>query len=44
VEAAVDDIVNEAIVTDDDADPISINLDDLKQPESVKKADSGRVR
>lgn len=37
VEAAVDDIVNEAIVTDDDADPISINLDDLKQPESVKK-------
>jgi hypothetical protein len=37
VEAAVDDIVNEAIVTDDDADPISINLDELKQPESVKK-------
>lgn len=37
VEAAVDDIVNEAIVTDDAADPISVNLDDLKQPESVKK-------
>jgi len=37
VEAAVDDVVNEAVVTDDDADPITINLDDLKQPDSVKK-------
>jgi hypothetical protein len=36
-ESAIDDVVNEAIITDDHSDPISINLDEVKQPESVKK-------
>jgi hypothetical protein len=36
-EAAIDDVVNEAIITDDHSDPISINLDEVKQPDSVKK-------
>jgi hypothetical protein len=38
IEAAIDDIVNEAIVQTDDGESIRIILDKLKQPESVKKA------
>ena len=37
VELAVDDIVNEAIVIDPQKEPVAINLDDLDQPERVKK-------
>jgi len=37
VEAAIDDIVNEAIITDDNAEPVSLDMDDLKQPASIKK-------
>jgi hypothetical protein len=37
VEAAVDDIVNEALVTDADASVIRIVMDDLKQSARVKK-------
>jgi len=36
-ESAIDDVVNEAIITDDHDEPISLNLENLKQPESVKK-------
>ena len=36
-EAAIDDVVNEAIITDDHSDPISLNLDEVDLPESVKK-------
>jgi len=36
-DSAVEDIVNEAIIMDDQAYPIEIVLDDLKQPQSVKK-------
>jgi len=36
-ESAIDDVVNEALITDDQDEPISLNLDNLKQPESVKK-------
>ena len=36
-EAALDDVVNEAIISNEHDDPISLNLDKLKQPESVKK-------
>jgi hypothetical protein len=36
-ESAIDDVVNESIITDDQDEPISLNLDNLKQPESVKK-------
>ena len=35
-EYAVDDLVNEAIVTSEDHSPVSINLDDLNQPKSMK--------
>ena len=38
IESAIDDIVNEAIVQDDDGKIIEIVLDDLKQPEKIKKA------
>lgn len=38
IESAIDDIVNEAIVQDDDGKIISIVLDDLEQPEKIKKA------
>jgi hypothetical protein len=38
IESAIDDIVNEAIVQDDDGKNIEIVLDDLKQPEKIKKA------
>lgn len=37
VEAAVDDIVNEALVTDQDASVVRITMDDLKQPNRIKK-------
>ena len=38
IEAAIDDIVNEAICQDDDGKIIQIVLDDLKQPEKIKNA------
>ena len=37
VELAVDDIVNEAIVMDPKKEIVSINLDDLEQPDNIKK-------
>jgi len=37
VEAAIDDIVNEALVSDGDASIIRIDMDNLKQPDKVKK-------
>lgn len=36
-ESAIDDVVNESIITDERDDPITINLDKLEQPDSVKK-------
>ena len=38
IESAVDDIVNEAIVRDDDGKNIEIVMDNLKQPDKIKKA------
>lgn len=38
IESAIDDIVNEAIVQDDDGKTIQIVLDDLDQPEKIKNA------
>jgi hypothetical protein len=38
IESAIDDIVNEAIVQDDDGKIIGIVLDDLDQPDKIKKA------
>jgi len=38
IESAVDDIVNEAIVQNDDGKSVRIIMDDLKQPEKIKKA------
>jgi hypothetical protein len=38
IESAIDDIVNEAIVQDDDGKIIQLILDDLNQPEKIKKA------
>jgi hypothetical protein len=38
IESAIDDIVNEAICQDDDGKIIQIILDDLKQPDKIKKA------
>ena len=38
IESAIDDIVNEAICQDDDGKNIDIVLDNLKQPEKIKKA------
>jgi len=37
LEQAIDDIVNEAIVGDPNEEPVSIVLDDLKQPDRIKK-------
>ena len=37
IELAVDDIINEAVVIDPKKEPVSLNLDDLKQPDKVKK-------
>ena len=36
-DAAVEDIVNEAIVSDDESAPVSLVLDDLDQPDRIKK-------
>jgi hypothetical protein len=36
-DSAVEDIVNEAIVSEDNKQPVEIILDDLKVPESIKK-------
>ena len=36
-ESAIDDILNESIITDERDEPITLNLDKLKQPASVKK-------
>ena len=38
IESAIDDIVNEAIVKDDDGQVTNIVLDNLNQPEKIKKA------
>lgn len=38
VESAIDDIVNEAIVHDDSGKSIEIVMDNLKQPDKIKKA------
>jgi hypothetical protein len=38
IESAIDDIVNEAICQDDDGKSIAIILDDLDQPDKIKKA------
>ena len=38
IESAIDDIVGEAIVQDDDGRIIKLILDDLKQPDKIKKA------
>ena len=35
---AIEDIVNEAIVSDDDQSPIEVNLDALDQPDKIKDA------
>lgn len=37
VDAAIEDIVNEAIVYDQEKPTVSINLDELEQPDKVKK-------
>lgn len=37
IENAIDDIINEAIVTEDDGHSVEINLDELKIPEATKK-------
>ena len=37
LEAAIDDIVNEAITHDESGEVVTLNLDNLKQPESIKK-------
>lgn len=36
-DAAIEDIVNEAIIGDGDSAPVDIRLDDLDQPENIKK-------
>lgn len=38
IESAIDDIINEAIVQDDDGKSIQIVLDNLEQPDKIKKA------
>lgn len=37
LETAIDDIVNEAIVNDDNGQSVEMNTDDLKQPDAIKK-------
>jgi hypothetical protein len=37
MESAVEDIINEAIVHDEDGQVLKIELDDLKQPDNIKK-------
>lgn len=36
-DAAIEDIVNEAIVSDEDSTPVDITMDDLEQPDKIKK-------
>tara|TARA_B110000503_G_scaffold138980_1_gene226254 strand:- start:637 stop:2193 length:1557 start_codon:yes stop_codon:yes gene_type:complete len=36
-DAAIEDIVNESIVSDEDSSPVDIIMDDLEQPDKVKK-------
>lgn len=36
VDGAIEDIVNEAVVADDDEDPISLNLDDVEASDKIK--------
>ena len=38
IESAIDDIINESIVQDDDGRNVKLIMDDLKQPEKIKKA------
>jgi hypothetical protein len=44
IESAIDDIVNEAIVEDDDGNITQIVLDNLDQPEKIKKAIKAEFR
>ena len=37
LETAIDDIINESIVNDDSAKGVELNLDDLQQPDTIKK-------
>ena len=37
LESAIDDIVNESIVNDDDGQAIEINMDNLNEPDAIKK-------
>lgn len=37
LETAIDEIVNEAIVNDENSQAVELNTDDLKQPEQIKK-------
>lgn len=37
LETAIDDIINESIVNDNDGKGVELNLDDLKQPDAIKK-------
>jgi hypothetical protein len=36
-DAAIEDIINEAVVSDEDSAPVSLILDDLDQPDRIKK-------
>lgn len=36
-DSAIEDIVNESIVSDDDSSPVNLILDDLDQPDRIKK-------
>ena len=36
-DAAVEDIINEAIVSDDESSPVTLIMDDLDQPDRIKK-------
>lgn len=37
LETAIDDIINESIVNDDNGKGVELNLDDLRQPDTIKK-------
>jgi hypothetical protein len=37
METAIDEVVNEAIVNDDNGQAVELNTDDLKQPDQIKK-------
>ena len=37
LETAIDDIINESIINDDNGKGVELNLDDLKQPDTIKK-------